>query len=147
MERETTCPLKTTFSSDYWIYIYFTVEGSDDFAKDFSLVDDSSSIFSGYHTMHNLPRMLEFYFGDFGTRIGDSDTNLPMTVILSTFFCLSSFHSDLAERRQIQDECVSRFTCNIDIFTNYCFERCEISNRGLFLPRYMLPYLLALFLY
>ena len=110
--------------------------------KSFSLVNDSSSIFSGYYTMHNLPRMLEFYFGDFGTRIGDSDTNLPMTVILSTFFLFIFFFIWILQHVDKFRMSVSAGLLAMLIFLPIIvLNDARYQIGGLFLPRYMLPYL------
>ncbi|NQV96282.1 MAG: DUF2142 domain-containing protein, partial [Acidimicrobiaceae bacterium] len=107
-----------------------------------SLVEQGSGFFAPYYTLHNLPRMIEFYFGDFATRIGDSDTGMPPIVVLGALLIFVVLL--LWAMRSVGR---ARGVVAIGLLSLLIFVPVLVLNNaryqigGLFLPRYMWPFL------
>ena len=107
-----------------------------------SLVEKGSGFFSPYYTMHNLPRMIEFYFGDFATRIGDSDTGMPPLVVLGALFIFVVWLMWALRSVGRPRGFVAFGLLSILIFVPVLvLNNAAYQIGGLFLPRYMWPFL------
>ncbi len=107
-----------------------------------SLVEKGSGFFSPYYTMHNLPRMIEFYFGDFATRIGDSDTGMPPLVVLGALFIFVVWLMWALRSVGRPRGFVAFGLLLILIFVPVLvLNNAAYQIGGLFLPRYMWPFL------
>lgn len=107
-----------------------------------SLVEEGSGFFSPYYTMHNLPRMIEFYFGDFATRIGDSDTGMPPLVVLGALFIFVVWLMWALRSVGRPQGLVAFGLLSILIFLPVLvLNNAAYQIGGLFLPRYMWPFL------
>lgn len=86
--------------------------------------------------------MIEFYFGDFATRIGDSDTGMPPLVVLGALFIFVVWLMWALRSVGRPQGLVAFGLLSILIFLPVLvLNNAAYQIGGLFLPRYMWPFL------